>query len=43
MIDFILWLFTFAVFYAGFWCGAKYGTIKGLFSAVRKQVQAWLA
>ncbi len=28
MIDFILAIFVVAVFYAGFWCGNRFGTIK---------------
>jgi hypothetical protein len=35
MIDIILFLFTLALFFAGFWCGAKYGTLTKLGEAIK--------
>jgi hypothetical protein len=35
MVDLILFVFVIAVFYAGFWCGAKFGTIKNAIAHVR--------
>ncbi len=33
MVDFLLLLVVVGVFYGGFWCGAKYHTIKGMLDA----------
>lgn len=30
MIDIILFLFTLALFFFGFWCGSKYGSLSKL-------------
>jgi hypothetical protein len=39
MVDLILFVFVIAVFYAGFWCGAKFGTIKNAVAYVK----GWLS
>lgn len=36
MIDLILLLFVFAVYYVGFWSGNKYNTLGQMFSAFEK-------
>lgn len=33
MIDFILFFFVVGVFYAGFYCGGKYGSLKAMLAA----------
>lgn len=42
MIDFILFTFVCGVFYAGFFCGAKFGTVKAMFKAAHATVSDWL-
>lgn len=39
MIDLILFVFVLTVFYAGFWCGKTYGSIK----AMVKAAHAWMS
>lgn len=36
MIDLILLFFCMGVFYAGFWCGGRYKSLKEMFGALRK-------
>lgn len=43
MIDFILLVFVLAVFYGGFWTGAKFQTVGALVAAGKSKVKAWLA
>lgn len=38
MIDLILFCFVLGVFYGGFWCGKKYGTLKAMFKALAEMV-----
>lgn len=40
MVDLILIVFTLAVFYAGFYCGAKFSTLGAMFMAARVKVKA---
>jgi hypothetical protein len=42
MVDFILFTFWVATFAAGFWCGAKFGTVKAMASRATETVKAWL-
>jgi hypothetical protein len=41
MIDLILFLFTMAMFSAGFYCGGKFGTAAAMFRAARTKVAGW--
>lgn len=40
MIDLILACFVAGVFYGGFWCGAKYGSLKSMFNAAADAVRS---
>jgi hypothetical protein len=35
MVDLILFGFASAMFYAGFWCGNKFGTYQAMWKAVK--------
>lgn len=41
MIDFILFIFVLAVFYAGLWTGKTYGTFKAALAAAYRAVSSW--
>jgi hypothetical protein len=43
MIDFILFTFVVGVFCGGFWCGAKFGTLKGMCRRGIDAAKAWVA
>ncbi len=40
MIDIILFLFTLLLFFAGFWCGAKYQTLAKFGEAIKAKFSA---
>ena len=43
MIDFILLCFVAGVFFGGFWCGKKFGSVKSMIKAAKSSVDEWLA
>lgn len=40
MIDLILACFVVGVFYGGFWCGAKYGSLKAMINAATDAIRS---
>lgn len=42
MVDFILFSFAVGVFYGGFYCGAKFGTLKTMGQRAAAAVKGWL-
>jgi hypothetical protein len=42
MVDVILFSFAVGVFYGGFYCGAKFGTLKVMWQRAAETVKGWL-
>lgn len=43
MIDFILFCFVAGVFYGGFVCGKKFGSLKSMMKAAKSSIDEWIA
>lgn len=42
MIDIILFTFSLGLFFAGFKCGSKFGTVRGMLAKAKTSVKDWI-